>query len=44
MRALGLKSKSGRKYKVTTDTNHALPIAPNLLEQYFTHTHARAPN
>ena len=44
MRALGLKAKAGRKYKVTTDSAHALPIAPNLLGQDFTHTHASAPN
>ena len=33
MRALGLKAKAGRKYKVTTDSKHALPVAPNLLGQ-----------
>jgi putative transposase len=44
MRALGLKAKAGREYKVTTDSAHALPIAPNLLGQDFTHTHASAPN
>ena len=44
MQALGLKAKAGRKYKVTTDSKHALPIAPNLLGQDFTHTHASAPN
>ena len=44
MRALGLKAKAGRKYKVTTDSKHALPIAPNLLGQDFTQTHASAPN
>jgi putative transposase len=44
MRALGLKARAGRKYKVTTDSAHALPIAPNLLGQDFIHTHASAPN
>ena len=44
MRALGLKAKAGRKYKVTTDSTHTLPIAPNLLGQDFTQTHASAPN
>ena len=44
MQRMGLKAKAGRKYKVTTDSAHALPIAPNLLEQDFTHTHASAPN
>jgi len=27
----GLKAKAGRKFKVTTDSNHQLPVAPNLL-------------
>ncbi|NJS37499.1 MAG: IS3 family transposase [Brachymonas sp.] len=44
MQALGLKAKAGVKYKATTDAAHALPIAPNLLEQDFGGTHARAPN
>ena len=44
MQALELKAKAGRKYKVTTDSAHALPIAPNLLGQDFTQTHASAPN
>ena len=44
MQALGLKAKAGRKYKVTTDSKHALTIAPNLLGQDFTQTHASAPN
>jgi putative transposase len=44
MQRLGLKAKAGRKFKATTDSAHALPIAPNLLGQDFTTTHARAPN
>ena len=35
MQAMGLRAKAGRKYKVTTDSGHALPIAPNLLGQDF---------
>jgi putative transposase len=35
MREAGLRAKSRRKYKATTDSNHALPVAPNLLEQNF---------
>ncbi len=27
--------ETGRKYKVTTDSAHALPVAPNLLAQDF---------
>jgi transposase InsO family protein len=41
MREAGLRAKSARKYKATTDSNHALPVAPNLLEQDF---HAERPN
>lgn len=50
MRAMRLVAKAGRKFKVTTDSGHSLPIAPNLLEQDFscdTHaestSHAKAP-
>jgi len=36
MRELGIAGKSGRKKKVkTTDSNHDLPISPNLLKQNF---------
>jgi putative transposase len=41
MRHLGLKAKAKRKYKVTTDSKHNLPVAPNLLNRDFT---ATAPN
>jgi len=37
----GLVPKAARKFKVTTDSNHTLPVAPNLLERDFT---ATAPN
>lgn len=32
----GLCAKAGRKFKATTNSSHALPIAPNLLNQDFT--------
>ncbi len=32
---LGLRAKAAKKYKVTTQSNHNLPVAPNLLEQNF---------
>jgi len=32
---LGLRCKQKRKFKVTTDSQHALPVAENLLEQKF---------
>lgn len=41
MRMEGLRAKAARKYKATTNSNHKLPVAPNLLEQDFT---ASAPN
>jgi putative transposase len=31
----GLVAKAGRKFKATTNSNHNLPVAPNLLEQNF---------
>lgn len=36
MRAIGLRSKIRRKYRVTTDSKHHFPAAPNLLERNFT--------
>jgi len=41
MQMEGLRAKAARKYKATTNSNHKLPVAPNLLEQDFT---ATAPN
>ena len=41
MVALDLHAKAKRQYKATTQSNHNLPVAPNLLEQNFT---ATAPN
>ena len=41
MRSECLRAKAARKYKATTNSNHRLPVAPNLLEQDFT---AVAPN
>jgi len=35
MRANGLFARRTRKFKVTTDSNHAYPIAANLLNQNF---------
>lgn len=36
MRRQNLVAKAARKFKVTTDSEHNLPIAPNVLEQDFT--------
>ena len=41
MKRQGLVAKAAKKYKATTDSDHNLPVAPNLLEQNFT---AEAPN
>ena len=35
MRELGLKAKAARRYKVTTDSRHSFPVAPNLLNRQF---------
>jgi putative transposase len=51
MAGMGLRAKAGKKYKVTTDSAHSLPIAPNLLGQDFSSdpspastSHAKAPD
>jgi hypothetical protein len=41
MMHLGLRAKAKKKFKVTTDSKHNLPVAPNLLNRDFT---AIAPN
>ena len=41
MQALSIRSRVARKFKATTNSNHRLPIAPNLLEQNF---QAQAPD
>ena len=40
-RELGLRCRQKRKFKATTNSNHALPVAENLLDQEFSTT---APN
>ena len=41
MRENGIRVERSKKYKVTTDSNHAFNIAPNLLNRDF---HADQPN
>ena len=41
MRVAGLRARQKRRFRRTTDSNHALPIAPNVLERHFK---ADAPN
>lgn len=38
MRQLDLRAKAKKKFKVTTDSKHNLPIAPNLLDRDFSTT------
>lgn len=35
MKINGLRAKATKKFKATTNSNHKLPVAPNLLEQNF---------
>ena len=41
MKRQGLVAKAAKKFKATTDSDHDLPVAPNLLDQDFS---ADAPN
>jgi len=41
MREAGLQGARRRRYRVTTDSHHTLPVAPNHLAQHFT---VRRPN
>lgn len=36
MRLHGWRAKAAKKFKATTNSNHKLPVAPNLLQQNFT--------
>lgn len=35
MRVMGLRAIQAKKFKVTTDSNHSKPVAPDLVEQDF---------
>lgn len=35
MKKHDLRAKAARKFKATTNSNHNLPVAPNLLQQHF---------
>jgi len=41
MQAAGIRGKTRRRFTRTTDSNHALPVAPNILARDF---HASRPN
>jgi putative transposase len=36
MRENGIRARHKRRYRVTTDSKHKLPVAPNLLNREFT--------
>jgi transposase InsO family protein len=36
MKTMGLRARAKRKFKATTNSNHKLPVAPNLLSRDFT--------
>jgi transposase InsO family protein len=38
MRQAGIRAKSARKFRVTTQSEHAQPIAPNVLDRQFSRT------
>jgi transposase InsO family protein len=38
MRENGIRARHKRRYRVTTDSKHKLPVAPNLLNREFTPT------
>lgn len=40
MRVNGWRAKAAKKYKATTNSNHRLPVSPNLLQQNFEATKA----
>jgi putative transposase len=44
MREEGLRGKTARRFRATTDSNHAHPIAPNLLQRQFAVAKIEAPN
>jgi len=37
-RELGIRYRQKKKFKATTNSNHSLPVAPNLVDQNFTAT------
>lgn len=41
MKQHGWRARAAKKYKATTNSNHKLPVSPNLLEQDFS---AQKPN
>jgi putative transposase len=44
MRDAGIRAKTRRRFRVTTDSRHAHPIAPNQLDRQFAVAQVAAPN
>ena len=44
MREAGLKAKTAKRFKVTTNSDHSHPVAPNLLDRQFSPTLTGGPN
>jgi transposase InsO family protein len=44
MRAAGLRAKSPPRFRVTTQSDHAAPVAPNVLDRQFAVASAAAPD
>lgn len=44
MRRAGLRARSARRYRVTTQSDHAQPVAPNRLDRQFAVTTIERPN
>jgi transposase InsO family protein len=42
LRRQGLAARAAKRFKATTNSNHDLPVAPNLLNQDFTASQANA--
>lgn len=44
MREEGIRAKGSRKFRVTTNSSHDHPVAPNLLDRRFSLDEVRSPN
>jgi len=44
MRETGLVARTSRRFRVTTNSDHAHPVAPNLLDRRFSPSFAEGPN
>lgn len=44
MREEGIRAKQARRFRVTTNSSHSHPVAPNVLERQFSIKHVSSPN